>query len=114
MTRRKGSGQPKRKRRPPPPKLKPQRSEQPHRERHAAAQRGILPKDVPLELPMWIDEQGVHTLIPGDRPDPQTLKRMTEAFQQKLRNSPLYQQLVDAHGPVKAEELILQCQAELR
>jgi hypothetical protein len=63
---------------------------------------------------MWIDEQGVHTLIPGDRPDPQTLKRMSETFQQKLRNSPLYQQLIDAYGPVKAEEIILQCQAQLR
>ena len=63
---------------------------------------------------MWIDEQGVHAIIPGDQPDPQMLKRMSAAFQQKLRNSPLYQQLIDAYGPAKAEAIILQCQAELR
>lgn len=112
MTRRKASGQTKRKRRPPPPKLTPQRNK-PHTHRPAASQR-ITATDAHGELPMWIDQQGLHLAIPGDQPDPQLLQRLSETFQQKLRDSPLYQQLVDAYGPAEAEKIIQQCRAQLR
>lgn len=113
MTRRKASGQPKRKRRPPPPKLTPQRNK-PHAHKPAASQPAILPEDAHGELPMWIDQQGLHLAIPGDQPDPQLLQRLSETFQQKLRDSPLYRQLVDAYGPAEAEKIIQQCRAQLR
>ena len=114
MTRRKAGGPSKRRRRPPPPKLKAQRSERSLTLKPPATPLPIVPENRHGEPPVWIDDQGVHAILPGERPDPQMLQRMSEAFQQKLRDSPMYQQLVDAHGPVKAEKIIQQCRAELR
>ena len=75
------------------------------------------PTDVPFGLdshPMWIDEQGVHAMIPGEKPDEETLTRMTKVYQQKIRQSPLFDEMVKTYGAAEAEALLLQCRAELR
>jgi hypothetical protein len=69
-----------------------------------------------IELPdasMWMDEEGVHAIFPGEPPDAQTLERMTEQFQQKLRESPLFDGLVKKYGRFRAEELLKECRAKL-
>jgi hypothetical protein len=62
--------------------------------------------------PMWMDEQGIHAILPGDKPDAETLERMTIAFQQKIRNSPMFAEMVKTYGQAKAEELLSQCRAQ--
>jgi hypothetical protein len=69
-----------------------------------------------IEFPdasMWMDEEGVHAIFPGEPPDAQTLERMTEQFQQKLRESPLFDGLVKKYGRFRAEELLKECRAKL-
>ena len=64
--------------------------------------------------PMWIDEQGIHAVLPGEKPDAETLERMTIDFQQRLRNSPMFVEMVKTYGQAKAEELLSQCRAQLQ
>lgn len=64
--------------------------------------------------PMWIDDQGIHAILPGEKPDAETLERMSIAFQQKIRNSPMFVELVNTYGLAKAEELLAQCRAQLQ
>ena len=62
----------------------------------------------------WIDQDGVHTLLPGTPPDQQALQRMTGVYQEQIRKSPLWDEMVREFGRQKAEELLKQCRAELR
>ena len=62
-------------------------------------------------LPMWLDEQGMHAIVPGS-PDADTFQRMTEIYQQNIRNSPMWDEMVREFGPEKAEQLLRQCRAE--
>ena len=62
----------------------------------------------------WLDQDGVHALLPGTPPDQQTLEWMTRAYQEQIRQSPLWEEMVLEFGPVEAEELLKQCRAELR
>ena len=63
------------------------------------------------ELAMWTDEQGLHALVPG-RPAPDTFQRLTELYQQKIRNSPLWDQMVSEFGLEKAEQLLQEFRAQ--
>lgn len=69
-----------------------------------------------IELPdasMWMDEEGVHAIFPGAPPDTATLERMSEQVQQKLRESPLFDELIKKYGRFRAEELLKECRAKL-
>jgi len=60
----------------------------------------------------WMDEGGVHALLPGEQPPPKFLELLTESFQKELRNSPMWDQMVEQFGEQEAEKLIKQCQAK--
>lgn len=60
----------------------------------------------------WMDEGGVHALLPGEQPPPEFLELLTENFQRELRNSPLWDQIVREFGEEEAEKIIKQCQAK--
>jgi hypothetical protein len=62
-------------------------------------------------VPMWMDQQGVHALLPGS-PAADTYERLTELYQQNIRNSPMWDEMVREFGPEKAEQLLKQCRAE--
>lgn len=62
-------------------------------------------------MPIWLDQQGMHAIVPGT-PDPDTFERMTELYQQQIRNSPMWDEMVRQFGPEKAEVLLRQCRAE--
>ena len=63
----------------------------------------------------WTDPAGIHTsfIVPG-APPPNAEQEMTAAFQQRIRNSPMWIQMVEQFGTAKAEELLKQCKAEIR
>ncbi len=60
----------------------------------------------------WLDEGGVHAVFPGKQPPPEFLELLTENFQQRLRNSPLWDEMVSKFGEQEAEKLLKQCRAK--
>jgi hypothetical protein len=62
----------------------------------------------------WWEPDGVHVLSHGAAPGAEGLAAMTRTFQDQLRQSPLWAQLVAQVGPERAEQLLLQCRVELR
>ena len=68
----------------------------------------------PLDAPMWLDKQGVHAIIPGEKPDAATLERMTLDYQNRIRQSPMFDEMVNVYGLARAEELLKECRAEVR
>ena len=61
---------------------------------------------------MWMEDDGIHTLTPGNPPSPQELELMSLRFQQEIRKSPMWDEMVKKFGKEKAEELLKQCQAK--
>jgi len=50
----------------------------------------------------------------GRRPSEAELQAMTEKYQNDLRNSTVFDELVEKYGRKKAEELIKECKLEIR
>ena len=61
----------------------------------------------------WTDNDGVHLLEQGTPPSPDQLDAMTKQFQESIRNSPMWSDMVRQFGKKKAEELLLECRANL-
>ncbi len=81
----------------------------------ARIKRQRLEKQHGLPDPFWEDAEGIHTsfLVPGE-PPPGAADRMTEEFQKRIRNSPMWKQMVDQFGQAEAERLLKECKAEIR
>jgi hypothetical protein len=67
-----------------------------------------------VPVPTWAAEDGVHALVPGTRPSAAELEEMTRRYQERIRHSPLWRQMVKEYGKEKAEELLRQFRAEVR
>ena len=107
MTRRKRPHSEKRKRRRAPPvKGKPASPTNRSKGREMASHA-----DLAGELPVWMDEHGMHAMIPGI-PDPETFEQLTQLYQQKIRNSPLWDEMVSEFGLEKAEQLLKEFRAQ--
>jgi hypothetical protein len=61
-----------------------------------------------------MDEEGMHVVSKGQRPSIQEQERMTAAYQQKIRKSPLWKQMVRDYGQEQAEEMLKEFQVEVR
>ena len=55
---------------------------------------------------MWGSEDGVHALGVGQSPTLLKTAAMTEAYQQRVRKSPLWDKMVKAFGEQKATEML--------
>ena len=66
-----------------------------------------------LSSAAWQDEKGIHHLAPGKPPSQEELEQMTKDYQEKIRQSPMWDEIVNEYGHKKAEELLKQCKAEL-
>jgi hypothetical protein len=62
----------------------------------------------------WIDEEGMHVISQGSKPTNSKIEQMTKEYQNKIRNSPLWDEMVNEFGKEKAEELLKKCKAEVR
>jgi hypothetical protein len=69
---------------------------------------------VSLTPQSWMDGDGMHLLLPGSRPSADTLQEMTRQYRENIRQSPLWQQMVEKFGLEKAEAMLEECRAELR
>ncbi len=62
----------------------------------------------------WLGGDGLHALLPGTPPSPETLDEMTRAYQQNIRESPLWEEMVREFGEEEAERLLREFRVEVR
>jgi len=62
----------------------------------------------------WQAKDGFHALLPGSPPTPEKLEDLTRQYQENIRNSPMWSEMVRKFGRAKAEELLKECKVELR
>jgi hypothetical protein len=60
------------------------------------------------DAPMWSSDEGVHALAFGQPPTASQVASMTTAYQQQIRDSPLWDQMVKKFGEQKAAEMLKQ------
>ena len=61
----------------------------------------------------WLETDGLHALIPGLPPSPKMLDEMTELYQQNIRNSPLWEEMVKQFGEEEAERILREFRVKL-
>ena len=69
--------------------------------------------DTALPSYSWMGEDGMHVMVPGAQPSPEQLEEMTRMFQDSIRNSPMWGEMIKKYGAEKAEEFLKQCKANL-
>jgi hypothetical protein len=62
----------------------------------------------------WLDADGLHAVLPGSPPSPEDLEEATRRYQQNIRDSPLWDEMVKQFGEEEAERILLQFRVELR
>jgi hypothetical protein len=55
---------------------------------------------------MWSTDDGVHALGVGQAPSLLEKAAMTEAYQQRIRNSPIWDKMVNEFGEQRATEML--------
>ena len=54
----------------------------------------------------WMDDDGLHIVGQGEPPTPEGLEKMTKKYQENIRKSPIWKEMVQKYGKEKAEELL--------
>ena len=67
-----------------------------------------------LPVFQWMDNEGMHVAAPGSAPTPEQLQKMTEEYQQQIRNSPIWDMMVKEFGKKKAQEMLKEFQVKRR
>ncbi len=61
-----------------------------------------------------LEGDGLHVLLPGTPPSPETLAEMTRFYQQNIRQSLLWDEMVREFGEQEAERLLREFRVEIR
>jgi hypothetical protein len=61
----------------------------------------------------WAESDGIHALLPGQAPSPAQLAELSRRYQDRIRRSPLWNEMVEQFGKERAEELLRKCRAEI-
>ncbi len=83
------------------------------KKKRSAKARGKYRKQA-VRPPSWIDDDGLHVLVPGAPPSPGMLEGATRLYQEKIRNSPIWDKIVGEVGKEEAERLLKQFRVEAR
>ena len=62
----------------------------------------------------WLASDGLHALVPGNAPSPETLVEMTRVYQRNIRESPLWDEMVREFGEEEAERILKEFHVEIR
>jgi hypothetical protein len=71
----------------------------------------------PPKLPSgmsWMDKERLHALLPGEPPSAEMMAVFNDNFRKELRNSPLWDEMVEKFGAEEAEKLLKQVKIELK
>ena len=83
--------------------------------RHKGTRRAnTAENNLPGAFTTWQESDGLHAIMPGERPSKEMIEEMTKEYQKQIRNSPLWKHWVTRLGKKEAEKLLKQCRAELR
>lgn len=61
----------------------------------------------------WIDDEGIHVITQGEMPA-QSEASLSETYQENIKNSSMWVQMVKKFGREEAEILLKQCRVESR
>jgi len=65
-------------------------------------------------LAPWMDDDGLHVFLPGESPSGELLEQLTEQYQQNIRNSALWEEIVRRFGPEEAERILKEFRIEVQ
>jgi len=85
------------------------------RNRNKSGERGVADENIfPPDGITWMEGDGVHALLPGEKPSKVEIHRITQAYQRQIRKSPLFKQWVKQFGKKKSVEILKECRFEVR
>ena len=61
-----------------------------------------------------LENDGLHVFVPGSAPSPETLDDMTRLYQQNIRKSALWDEMVKEFGEEEAERILRKFRVEIR
>lgn len=64
--------------------------------------------------PTWMEDDGIHSILPGEQPSPEELETLSRSYQEKIRHSVLWDQMLEEFGPQEAERILLKFRVEAR
>lgn len=70
--------------------------------------------NLPILIDSWLDDDGFNLITIGGSMTPEQLKMMTEDYQDKIRNSPLWDNMVQEYGEKEVEILLKQFQVKIK
>jgi hypothetical protein len=62
----------------------------------------------------WVDNDGIHIVAPGTPPSSEDLAKITKEYQAQIRNSPLWNGMVQKYGKEEAKRLLKEFKVESR
>jgi hypothetical protein len=62
----------------------------------------------------YLERDEFHVFVPGNAPSPETLDDMTARYQQRIRESPLWDEMVREFGEEEAERILRKFRVEIR
>jgi hypothetical protein len=62
----------------------------------------------------WMESDGIHIIEEGLPPTPDSLSAATKIYQENIRNSPLWDEMVKKFGEDEAERLLTQFRVKMR
>lgn len=62
----------------------------------------------------WMEQDGMHALVPGEKPSEAMQKKMTKSYQRQLRKSALFKQWVAESGKKEALKMLKECRVEVK
>ena len=67
-----------------------------------------------LTVASWMEQDGLHLMMPGTAPGEADLAEFTRHYQENIRSSPLWDEMVQRFGKEKAERLLREFRVEKR
>ena len=65
-----------------------------------------------LAATSWMEQDGLHVTMPGTAPGEAEMAELTKRYQENIRKSPLWDEMVRRFGKQKAELLLREFRAE--
>ena len=62
----------------------------------------------------WLEPDGFHALIPSGNLSPEALDQASKNYQKSIRESPLWDEMVQQFGEQEAERMLLEFRVQIR
>jgi len=83
------------------------------RRRELKNRMGFNDYELPPGTEHWLEDDGMHYILPGTKPTPEQIEEMTRDYQKNIRNSELFDAWVREFGIERAEELLKECRVKI-